>query len=363
MILIREIDGHDHEYAGLFQRDNESMLYQSPFWLDLLQEILQRPIRLLSTWEDDRLTAAMPFMVSPATASGPVINSLPFFGSIGGIVSDRTGAEREVHLNLLLQGLVRIAESMEAVSLNIISRPADPVEDAYRDLLAPDWEDVRTTFVLDLPSPTLDSEEALMARLAGRTRTALRKAAKQGFEVARSMGRRDAEALYGLHCENMASIGGIRKPRSFMQAVTRRLDRGCPEIWVARSGTEVIAGALFFVMRESAEYYMTGLSPAFRQSQPLSLLVFEAMKDLAARGIRHFNFGGTWPSQEGLRRFKSGWGATPLPYRYFVKCGSRIGSLLQMSGPEISARYPFFYVIPFSSLHPSTAERQGAVLQ
>lgn len=362
MIAVRETVG-GREYARLFQRDKGAMFYQSPFWLEILKETLRLPVRILCTWEGDRLRAAVPFMISPGGSSGPVINTLPFFGSIGGMVSDRVGAEEEIHLTSLLQALVRKARSVDATSLNVICRPGHPLEHLYREILNPDFEDSRTTYVLDLPTGSRDSEEILMQGFAGRTRTAIRKAMKHRFEVAKTADPRDAEDLYILHCQNIDAVGGIRKPRSFMEAVRSRLGRGCAELWVVKSDGDVIAGALFFVFRETAEYYMTGLSPSFRQCQPLSLLVYEAMKDFVARGIRFFNFGGTWPTQEGLRRFKSGWGARPLPYHYFVKSGSSLDSLLKWSAPRIFARYPYFYVIPYRSLCPSPGEGKRASLQ
>lgn len=363
MISIRELDFHGPEYADLFHSDRGAMLYESPFWLEMLNETLHLPVRLLGTWEGEELGAAIPFMVSPGNSTAPVINSLPFFGSIGGVVSGKTGAGREIHLRSLLSALLRRAGSEGAVSVNVICRPNDPLERVYRETLQPDFEDARTTFVLDLPSPSKHAEEIFMRGFAGRTRTGLRKAMKQDFKVARVLDAEGTEILYRLHCENMDAIGGLIKPRSFMDAVKTRLGQGSAEIWVVKNRGEVVAGALFFVIRDMAEYYMSGLSRLFREYQPLSLLIFEAIKDFSARGIRLFNFGGTWPTQEGLRRFKSGWGARTLPYRYFVKCGGGIDSLLDMPAQQIFAEHPFFYVVPYSSLRAPVGEGKKAALQ
>ena len=125
---------------------------------------------------------------------------------------------------------------------------------------------------------------------------------------------------------------------------------------------KVVAGALFFFFRDMAEYYMTALLHSHRAYQPLGLIIFEAMKSFSERGIRFFNFGGTWPSQEGLRRFKEGWGGVPYNYTYFIKGGVDFSSLQKMTPAQITKAYPYFYVIPFNRLGHRDPKRLASIL-
>ena len=80
---------------------------------------------------------------------------------------------------------------------------------------------------------------------------------------------------------------------------------------------------------------------------------FEALADAARDGYRIWNWGGTWPGQVGVYRFKRKWAAREEGYSYSTQLNDR--SLLELSPAEILARYPSFFVVPFSALAKAEA--------
>ena len=62
-----------------------------------------------------------------------------------------------------------------------------------------------------------------------------------------------------------------------------------------------------------------------------------------------WNWGGTWVTQSGVRRFKGRWGTTEKIYKYFTRIQNKA---IYDSSPEIlSSNYPDFFVLPYNKLN------------
>ena len=84
--------------------------------------------------------------------------------------------------------------------------------------------------------------------------------------------------------------------------------------------------------------------------QPMSLLIFEAMKEAAKRGYLYWNWGGTWITQSGVYKFKSRWGTQDRRYYYYIQEYNKDNPLRELTAQEIQTEFPYFYVLPFKTL-------------
>jgi hypothetical protein len=92
----------------------------------------------------------------------------------------------------------------------------------------------------------------------------------------------------------------------------------------AFEGTKPIAAAVFFYFRRRAIYKFGASDFACLQLRPNDLVMWGAIKHFASRGFVSLDFGRSSTTNEGLRRFKSGFGAreTTLEYhRYDFRSG------------------------------------------
>jgi len=215
-----------------------------------------------------------------------------------------------------------------------------------------DLQDHRIGQVVRLPPPTGSSEsdrEALFVNFHQKTRNAVRKAAKSGFEVVHTDQRDELDALARLHADNIASLGGVVKPPAVFHAVAAsfRYDDEY-RVYVARRDGQTAASLLVLFSYRTAEYFVPATQEKYRSLQPMSLLIVEAMSEAIRRGCRLWNWGGTWESQTGVHMFKARWGSQDLPYRYHVRLLDR--ELLKCRREELLAAYPNFYVLPFTAL-------------
>jgi hypothetical protein len=101
------------------------------------------------------------------------------------------------------------------------------------------------------------------------------------------------------------------------------------------------------------EYFSSGTRFQYRGHSPHAALVFTAMVNETRRGARIWNWGGTRLGMDGVFHFKHKWGSQHARYRYFVGVNDR--SLFDGRPDELMARFPNFFVLPFSALRKSVA--------
>ena len=77
---------------------------------------------------------------------------------------------------------------------------------------------------------------------------------------------------------------------------------------IAEYENKVIAALLVFLYNQPAEYYTPVILNEYRPLQPMSGLIYQAMQEAITCGMKWWNWGGTWKSQDGVYRFKKSWG-------------------------------------------------------
>jgi hypothetical protein len=328
VISVEPLRSDDEErYEAFVRAHPDALFYHSLGYRDLLVELLGCRQHSLVAWADGEVGGVLPLL-----ASGRVLNSLPYFGSNGDVLATSDEAERA-----LVDSYCALAGEMRAAT--VIANPfrSRPTEGYPADL-----HEERFAHVTPL-----NSVDELWQRVEPSARRNVQKARRAGVEVAR-----DDDALprlHELHDENIRALGGRPKERRFFDLVRRRLRPGDDyRVWTARLRGEVVAALLTFELNGTVEYYTPAIAHAHRSEQPLALVLATALEDAIERGVTRWNWGGTWLSQETLRRFKRKWGAEERRYTYSVKVNDR--SLLRRTPVAIMAEFPGFFVVPYTAL-------------
>ena len=125
---------------------------------------------------------------------------------------------------------------------------------------------------------------------------------------------------------------GLPMPHSF--EVFRKLDtelrgRGQGRMYFARDATGKVHAAVYIVWDEHmADVLLTGSDPRLRKSAAIYLLYWQAIRDMAALGVRCFDFeGGMLPNVENVY---AGFGATRQPIHIVYKARNRWLALLSL---------------------------------
>jgi CelD/BcsL family acetyltransferase involved in cellulose biosynthesis len=153
--------------------------------------------------------------------------------------------------------------------------------------------------------------DRMFARLESPVRRAIRKAEKNGITVAISQSLESMKVFYSLHCMTRRKHGLPPQPFAFFQNIFENiLSKNLGMIAVASSQQGPIAASVYLKMGTRAVYKFGASDESFQQLRGSNLVMWEAIKWLASHGATTLHLGRTSLNNEGLRKFKLGWGAS-----------------------------------------------------
>ncbi len=149
-------------------------------------------------------------------------------------------------------------------------------------------------------------------------RRAIRKAERSGLEAFTASDARAMEEFYRLHTLTRRRHGLQPQPVAFFQNIQRQiLEAGMGFIALVRAASRVVAGSVFFRAGDRAVYKFGASDMEFQSLRPSNLAMWHGIRELAAAGVTALHLGRTSLDNEGLRRFKLGWGAREERLSYF----------------------------------------------
>lgn len=333
------------QYELFLERCKEALFYHSLKYRNFLRKILKssRDIYLLAI-QNNQIVAVLPAFITYLDDRQSIINSLPFYGSHGGVlVAD--GITQRIHImTSLMNELLSIANKNNTLSITFVDNPVRHPDNFYEQCLQMDATDYRISQITDITVTNTGSiEEQLMAKFHSKTRNMIRKSFKSKFSIAIDNTFLGFEKIHAIHSENMKIIGGKEKSLTVFESLYQSFQPGKDyQIYFAYKNGEIAAGLLLFYYKNYCEYYTPVINEKFRSDQPLSRIIFHAMREAVQRSVQYWNWGGTWITQEGVYLFKKRWGATDTRYNYYTKVFNN--NILSCSLDSIIKNAAYYYV-------------------
>jgi lipid II:glycine glycyltransferase (peptidoglycan interpeptide bridge formation enzyme) len=123
---------------------------------------------------------------------------------------------------------------------------------------------------------------------------------------------------YRLHVATRRRHGLPPQPFSFFHNIYEEIIKPRQGfIVLGRNDSRLLAAAVFFRYGKTALYKFGASDELFQALRGNNLVMWEAIKFLIKNGCKMLHFGRTSLGNEGLRRFKTGWGATEGVIEYF----------------------------------------------
>lgn len=158
----------------------------------------------------------------------------------------------------------------------------------------------------------------LLVRFASPVRRAIRKAQRSSLNVEVATNQEAVSEFYRLHVRTRRRHGIPPQPFSFFLNIYREaIGNGRGFIVVARSGGKCVAAAVFLQFGKKAIYKFGASDEVYQGFRGNNLIMWEAIRFLTEHGCQLLHFGRTDMPNEGLRRFKMGWGAEEETIEYF----------------------------------------------
>ena len=342
----------DGEEVGRFlQHCPSALLYATPHYVNHVGNHLNAQGGWLAVRDQGSLCAILPFLVKSGPL-GSVYNSMAYYGSNGGVV--QVGADLDTK-RALVQHFYALAEENKAASATLITNPLEKDTDFYMQYTPHDLRDERLGQITHFPVNG-DPEKLIDLFDDPRPRN-IRRSIKGGVRIVRAQDEQAMDFLYKTHEENMRAIGGLAKRRDFFDILSASFAAQEWEIYMAYLEDHPVAALLVLYAGKTVEYFTPVVVEQYRSTQALTLCIYTAMQDAMRAGYAHWNWGGTWLTQDGVYDFKKRWGTAEYTYYYYTKIYN--SALYTQSRAQLLGDYEGFYVLPFSALKPQNQAMQG----
>jgi len=147
----------------------------------------------------------------------------------------------------------------------------------------------------------------------------IRKAERAGVQIQRGATASDVETFYRLHLLTRQRLGVPIQPRRYFRLLAEHfIERGLGFVLSARMDDVPVAAAVFLAWNGTMMYKYGASDARFWEHRPNNLLFREAIRWGCENGYHTLDWGRTDLDDQGLREFKSGWGALEEPLTYSV---------------------------------------------
>ena len=318
-------------FQDFVMKHPKSLIYHTQNYKTLIKRHLDCDIHYYFLEDSGSIRAVLTAM-SKEGKHGKVFNSLPFFGSNGGIL-----AANESAYTAMLNLYDKLTENMSFSTF--IENPFDIVQ------RKPDFDLVshRICQVTDLTDVDLDNLDNIFT---SKKRNDIRRALRNKVEVQVDFSDYAKDYLLDTHIANMRAVNAANKSRDYFHDLFSLFRVGADyDLFTAKKDGELVAALLLLYHKNIVEYYTPVISIQQRHLQALSLIIYEAMKLNKKAGRTIWNWGGNGNSLNSVYRFKKNWGAKDFPYDYLIK--SNIQQLADLDPKDILEDYNGFYLFPF----------------
>jgi CelD/BcsL family acetyltransferase involved in cellulose biosynthesis len=244
-------------------------------------------------------TAGAPFLIARAPTGRRVWVSLPYTDELP-VLADSAEAQRRFLSALVTLGLRVGARRMDLrTSVDSVGWRRETPAVLHELQLQADAEAVRRTF----------SKSQVVRNI--------RRAEREGVTVQAATGVDGMRTFYALHERTRRRQGVPVQPWRFFALIWNHIvAQGRGTVLIASLEGTPLAGAVFLHGNGTTIYKFGASDPSGWDRRPNHAIFWRAIQEACARGDVRMDFGRTDLGQDGLRAFKSGWGAQERPLVY-----------------------------------------------
>jgi CelD/BcsL family acetyltransferase involved in cellulose biosynthesis len=159
---------------------------------------------------------------------------------------------------------------------------------------------------------TLDltfDEEGLFKNFSSNTKRNIKKAMREGVRVEISNSRSALEEFYQMNCVTRKKHGLPPQPKKFFDNLfTYIISEGKGFVAIGEWNNLTVAGAIYLLIGKKVIYKFGASYMKYQNLRANNLVMWDAIKYCKNMEYDSFCFGRTEPDNEGLRKFKLGWG-------------------------------------------------------
>lgn len=293
----------DQDWMNFIGNETEAMIFHHPAWIKLIADCYgYRPFVLGIRDGDGQYCAGVPLMEINSPLTGRRWVSLPF-SDFCSVLGGKDDAYRQITSDLLR---LAKAENIHKLELrwSYSNHPALVTDSDF------------VFHELELQS----DHEKVFASLHPMHRRNIKTACAKGVEIVNGNTRDHLKEYYNLHLLTRRRQGVPSQPWKFFEGLGKLFEKGLGFLLLAYLNQNCIAGAVFLHWQKTLTYKYGASVRDELQVRPNNLIMWTAIRWGCENGLKRMDFGRTDLPNEGLRTFKSRWGAREfqIPYTYLA---------------------------------------------
>lgn len=332
-----EVRKLDREFAARLMRSQPHHVQSSLRWFDFLRQYSMEEDRSVTLYRD-----GTPVAVFCALQYEDLIQSLPYSASYAGLqalpslkTSDLTEAYQALY-------------DYYSRFCSVLSLCAGPIFGSLAQGVGFDYQQESTVHVLDL-------DEEPLARTTSKFRNNLqrnlRKAENAGVRVKFEPGHEKLEQWYRCYAKRIAELEGVLLPIEYFEAMFRALEpTGNCSLLTAEIDQKFLGGIVTVQNEFCMDYYLSMFNREDNETQASTAAFNFLVEHAKEKGTKYLNLQASPKSRPDLVHFKKSWGADEYQHNYAVKILNNRDAILHQSASDISQKYPFHFLVPFSAL-------------
>lgn len=275
-------------------------------WAQVLFESYGYEPIYFSIFENDKLTAVLPMMLVKSWLTGNRAVSLPF--------SDHCDP------------LFKFFQQSDIITKEVISFCE------VKEMKYVEFRSSGTKFPFEAQEYRTDlnhslklngDETVLFSNFSENTRRNIKKALKYNLSLNIKNDYAGIKLFYNMHCFTRKRHGLPPQPFPFFENIYKNIiTKGIGDILFAVSGTNYIAGAIYFKFGTKILYKFGASIKDSNELRGNYFVMWEAIKKYLSEGFNEIDLGRTEINHKGLQRFKCGWNTDELliyTSRYNIK--------------------------------------------
>lgn len=294
----------DQKWLDFISSMPNANIFHHPNWLQVLKEQYNFNVFIISNVDDrKRILAGMPFCELRSISGGRSWSSLPF--------SD--------YCNPLYNNPEDIKVIEEFLIENVSSGKIKEVE--VRGNLCQSSEFIsQSDFFIHKTELNRDIEKLFSSFKKTQIQQPIRKAERNGVRHLVSNSKEQIEEFYSLHLKTRKKLGVPIQPKNFFYKIYYNLiKKNLGFVVVTYKDDKPIGTGLFLGFGNTLTYKFSASDPEQLKLRPNHLMLWTAIQEGIKREYKYFDFGRTEKDNDGLRKFKAGWGSEEkcLTYNFY----------------------------------------------
>jgi len=284
----------------LLETNSVASFFHSSIWSKVLADTYKYKPLYFTTLVDGQMQCLIPMMEVDSILTGRRGVSLPFSDYCEPIISEQHCVENAV------ESLVNFGRKAgwKYFELRIGGG------------LPEDWPVYKSFYGHRLS--LLQDSATIFSGLKRTVKQNINKAQRKEVQVEEGSSLSSLKEYYRLNCVTRKRHGLPPQPFSFFKSIFDNIiSQKLGLVLLAYYKNIPIAGGMFFQFDDKVIYKYNALDKKFQDLRPNDLITWWAIKRFCKEGFKNFSFGRTETSNEGLRRFKKGWGVEESIIRYY----------------------------------------------